>query len=267
MARMRALPTWVGLLGIGVAGLLLMGDAGNAEARRHKRRERRTDECKAPPVVSPADQEKAMRFYDSAVIYWESKEWNRARSDFQNAYNISKLPDFLINLALVSEKQRKFNDSIGYLEGYIDNCPNAPDLDKARQKIEDLRIAQAIEEGKNPPRTVKASLPPWPAIALMASGAGLLIAGVGLGGGAISKSHLISDPDNRTKLWSVDLQDIETAGQRMQTAAFTLDAIGVAALTAGVIWTGVYYAQGNTGLSLALAPRSGGGSAFILGRF
>ena len=53
----------------------------------------------------------------------------------------------------------------------------------------------------------------------------------------------------------------------MQTAAFTLDAIGVAALTAGVIWTGVYYAQGNTGLSLALAPRSGGASAVIIGRF
>ncbi|MBP6608936.1 MAG: hypothetical protein KA258_05075, partial [Deltaproteobacteria bacterium] len=77
-----------------------------------------------------------MRFYDSGVIYWESKEWDRARSDFQNAYNLTKLPDFLLNLALVSEKQRKFNDSIGYLEAYIDNCPKAADLDKARQKVD-----------------------------------------------------------------------------------------------------------------------------------
>ena len=85
----------------------------------------------------------------------------------------TKLPDLLINLALVSEKQGKLNDSIGYLEAYIENCPNAPDLDKARQKIDELKIAIAIEAGKNPTRTVKTSLPPTPAIALMATGAGL----------------------------------------------------------------------------------------------
>lgn len=267
MARMRQFPTWIGVCATGVASFLFFSDLHNAEARRHKRRERHADECKAPPAVPPAEQEKAMRFYDSAVIYWESQDWNRARSDFQNAYNISKLPDFLINLALASERQKKFNDSIGYLESYVDNCPKAADLEKVRQKIDDLRIAQAIEEGKNPPRTVKASLPPWPAMALMGSGAGLLILGIGLGGGAIVRSHEVSSIDNRTKPWSLDLQAVEKEGQRMQTAAFTLDAIGVAALAAGVIWTGVYYAQGNTGLSLALAPRSGGGSAFILGRF
>jgi len=250
-----------------MASLLLLGGEGVAEARRHKRRERRADECKTPPIVSSTDQEKAMRFYDSAVIYWESKEWDRARSDFQNAYNLTKLPDFLINLALVSEKQRKFNDSIGYLEAYIDNCQNAPDLDKARQKIDELRIAQAIEGGNNPPSTVKASLPPWPALALMGTGAGLLIMGIGFGGGAIAKSHLITNPDNRAKWWTTELQDSEASGQRMATAAYALDAIGAATLAAGVIWTGIYYAQGNTGLSLALAPRPGGAGAFVLGRF
>ena len=267
MARTRVLPSWVGLLGIGVASLLLIGGESDAEARRHRRRERHVDEFRTPPAVSSEDKEKAMRFYDSGVIYWESKEWDRARSDFQNAYNLTKLPDFLLNLALVSEKQRKFNDSIGYLEAYIDNCPKAADLDKARQKVDDLRIAQAIEEGKNPPRTIKASLPPWPAIALMASGAGLLIVGAGLGGGAIAQSNYVSDPVHRAKLWSVELQDAESLGLKMQTASYTLDAVGVAALAAGVIWTGVYYAQGNTGLSLAVAPNPGGAGAFVLGRF
>lgn len=265
MSRFRGIPGWARALGIGLFGLLLLGDVGNADARRRSRRERRADECKAPPVVPPQDQEKAMRFYDSALIYWESKEWDRARSDFQNAYNITKLPDFLINLALVSEKQRKFNDSIGYLEAYIDNCPNAPDLEKARQKVDELKIAIALDAGNT--RTVKASLPPTPAIALMATGAGLVIMGIGLGSAALVNAHQVSSPDNRTKWWTQDLQALETSGQRMATAAYALDAVGVAALTAGVIWTGVFYAQGNTGLSLALVPKSGGMGGFVLGRF
>lgn len=267
MARFLGLPSWACALGIGMASLVFVGDAGDVEARRKSSRVRRADECKAPPVVSPQEQDKALGHYDSALTHWESKEWDRARSDFQNAYNITKLPDLLINLALVSKKQGKLNDSIGYLEAYIENCPNAPDLDKARQKIDELKIAIAIEAGKNPTRTVKASLPPTPAIALMATGAGLLIMGIGLGSAALVNSHEVSSPDNRTKWWTQDLQALETAGQRMATAAYTFDAIGVAALTAGVIWTGVFYAQGNTGLSLAIGPKSGGLGAVVLGRF
>ena len=64
--------------------------------------------------------------------------------------------------------------------------------------------------------------------------------GIGLGGAALVNSHEVSSPDNRTKWWTQDLQALETAGQRMATAAYTFDAIGVAALTAGVIWTGVF---------------------------
>jgi hypothetical protein len=101
----------------------------------------------------------------------------------------------------------------------------------------------------------------------MATGAGLLIMGIGLGSAALVNSHEVSSPDNRTKWWTQDLQALETAGQRMATAAYTFDAIGVAALTAGVIWTGVFYAQGNTGLSLAIGPKSGGLGAVVLGRF
>lgn len=74
MARMRALPTWVGLLGIGVAVCsslemqaapkrddISVASVAQTNARPHQSCRRRI-------------QKRPMRFYDSAVIYWESKE-------------------------------------------------------------------------------------------------------------------------------------------------------------------------------------------------
>lgn len=267
MKKLRRLAHLLPCVCVGFVGFWLLGDVQVSEARRRHRRERKADECKPPPTIAQQDQDKAMRFYDSAVIYWESKDWDHARSDFQNAYNITKLPDFLINLALVSERQRKFNDSIGFFESYIDNCPNAADLDKVKQKIDELKIAIAIQAGEKPAGEVKGSLPPIPAIALMAGGGAFLLTGIGLGSGALAQSKQVSAPENRGQAWNSELQGVESSGQKLATSSYVLSAIGGAALAAGVVWTGVYYARGNTGLSLALVPQNNGLGALVLGRF
>ena len=224
MASVRYPTHWVCRLGLVLLGLALLLETGSAEARR-KRRQRRVDECAAPPTITQPEQDKAMRFYDSAVIYWESKDWDRARSDFQNAYNITRLPDFLINLALVAEKQRKFNDAVRFLDDYIEACPRASDLDKVEQKKAEMKISQAIEAGERPAGTVKGSLPPIPAIALMATGAALLITGVGLGSAALATSQQVGSPENRGTPWSAALQAKEVAGQRMATTSYVFDSI------------------------------------------
>ncbi len=191
------------------------------------------------------------------MIYYDTKDYTKAKTEFQNAYDISHLPDFLINLAQVSAKLDQPADAVKYLETYVQECPGAPDAPLARQRIEDLRIAQAIKEGEKPPPT-PLRLPPAPALALMGVGAGLLIVGAGLGGGAIAASKQVGDPANHNTLFNTDLQSAERRGRALEGAAIAFDVLGALSLVSGVAWTASWLYEQKTGLSLALTPRFGG---------
>jgi tetratricopeptide (TPR) repeat protein len=234
-----------------------------AEARRYGRRVRRQDECRITTSPSQGDSDKAKRYYESGVIYYDTKDYAKARTEFQSAYDISKDPEFLINLSAVASKQKLYKDAIGFLEQYIDECPNAPDTFSARQRVDDLRIAEAIEEGEKPPLVKRRRLP-VPALALMGGGLGVLIVGIGLGAGALADAGQIQSPTNQNLVFDSGLQAVETRGKVLEATAITLDVVGGLAIAAGAIWTGVFY-QRRDGLTLSLAPQPGG--ALVLGRF
>ena len=65
------------------------------------------------------------------MIYYDTKDYQKAKSEFQNAYDISHLPDFLINLAQTSAK---LDQPVMRLSILL--CPRmsgAPDAPLARQ--------------------------------------------------------------------------------------------------------------------------------------
>ncbi len=245
--------------------LAIRGDLiPNVFARSYKRREREKYECRPAQAPSSTALEKARRLWESGMIYYDAKEYQKARDDFQTAYEISRLPDFLINLAQVCAKLEQHADAIKYLETYVQECPGAPDVPIARQRIDDLRIAQAIKEGEQPPPRPVLK-PPRPALALLGSGAVLLIIGAGLGGAAIVAGKRVGDVSNQNMVFSVDLQNTERRGRAMEGAAIGLDVIGGLALGVGGIWALSWLYEQKTGMSLTLSPRASG--LALLGRF
>ncbi len=246
---------WVAWLSL--ANGILSDLLPDAQARSYKRREREKYECRPSQEPPNADLDKARRLWESGMIYYDSKEYQKARADFQIAYDLSHLPDFLINLAQVAAKLESYAEAIKYLDTYITECPGSPDVSIAIQRIEDLRVAQAIKEGEKPPPAPR-RLPPKPALALIGSGAALLIVGAGLGGGAIVAGKQVGNPDNHNMLFSPDLQSTERRGKALEGAAIAFDVLGAAAMVTGLAWTASWYYEQKTGMSLALAPSLGG---------
>jgi tetratricopeptide (TPR) repeat protein len=246
---------WVAWLS--VSGCLLGAFLPDAHARAYKRREREKYECRPSQEPASADIDKAQRLWESGMIYYDAKDYQKSRADFQSAYDISHLPDFLINLAQVTAKLELFNEAIKFLEAYIQECPGAPDVPLASQRIEELRIDQGMREGEKP-RPKPVHLPPKGALALMGTGAVLLVVGLGLGGGAILAAHQVSNPANQNMFFSPALQQAEVQGQQLQNAGIACDVLGALALIPGAIWAGAWLYEQKTGMSLTLAPRMGG---------
>lgn len=231
--------------------------ATRVEARKYKQRVRAQDECKTTYTPTQAETDKARRYYESAIIYYDTKDYLKAREEFQGAYDTSKDPEFLINLSAVAAKQQQYKDSIKFLEQYIEQCPNAPDTFAARSRVDDLRIAQAIQEGEKPTQKMTVRLPPTAALALMGAGVGAVIIGAGLGGGALADARRLDNPANQNRVYDAELQGIAARGESLQNAGIVFDVVGGAALAAGIIWTLVWNHQ-RDGLSLTLAPKPGG---------
>ena len=229
----------------------------NAEARSYKKRERSTYECRPSQELPNADLDKARRLWESGMIYYDSKEYSKSRADLQVAYDISHVPDFLINLAQVCSKLEMYADAIKHLEAYIQECPGAPDVPIASQRIEELRVSLALKEGSKPPPTQR-RLPPTASLFLVGAGAAMLIVGAGLGGAAIAAGKQVGNPANQNMIFSPDLQTAERRGMQMQGAAIALDVIGAVTLVTGGSWALSWLYEQKTGMSLSLAPRGAG---------
>jgi len=258
MRRVRPVPFLVGIWAVwfSLTGCLLEEFLPQAHARPYKRREREKFECRPSQEVANADLETARRHWESGQIYYDAKEYAKARADFQSAYEITHLPDFLINLAQVCAKLEQYPDAIHYLETYIQECPGAPDVPVASQRIAELRIAQAIKEGEKPPAKMT-RMPPKPALSLLGGGAALLIIGAGLGGGAIAAAHEVGNSANHNTVFSPELQSAERRGRALEGAAIAFDVVGALSLGAGAAWMLSWYYEQKT-MSLALSPRPGG---------
>jgi tetratricopeptide (TPR) repeat protein len=228
-----------------------------ARKREYQQRERDKYECRPAQEAGTADIEKARRLWESGMIYYDAGELQKARTNFQSAYDISRLPDFLINLAKVSAKLELYIDATKFLEAYVQECPGAPDAPMARQRIEELRIAQALKEGTKPP-PAPTRLPPKLAIALMVGGGVALIVGIGLGGATLAAAKQVGNAANHNRVFDPSLQAAERRGQAMAAPGLMLDVLGGVALVSGGAWSLAWLYEQKTGLTLtAGSARSG----------
>jgi tetratricopeptide (TPR) repeat protein len=201
----------------------------------------------AAPEPSAAEQEAAANHYQSGVSFFQSGNYAAARAEFEAAYQLTRYPDLLFNLAKVAEQQSRTDDEVRYLDEYLATSPK--DADEVRARLAKIR---------RPAR--KQRLPPTAAMILAGGGVAALIIGIGCGGGAIAAARTVGDPANQGQPFSADLLNTQQSGIQLSRAAIAFDVIGGTALAAGGAWIGYWLYKrrdakpATAGVQTALRP-------------
>lgn len=192
----------------------------------------------APPqpggqkALTPEEEAAAQQHYQSGVAFFQAANYPAARAEFEAAYQLTHLPDFLYNLAKVAEKQARTDDEERYLKEYL--ATNPADASEVRARLEVIQQAKPVSYPK---------LPPTPALALVGAGVGALIIGIACGGASLAAANTVADPANSGKPFTAELFNTQQTGMQLNSAAIALDVIGGAALAAGGAWIGYWLYQ------------------------
>ncbi len=88
----------------------------------------------------------ARRHFESGAAYLEESDYDNALQAFQKAYDLSKRPEILLNIATVQERKGAFAEAVSALKQFSSVAPPGdPHLDATKVRIENLekRIADA----------------------------------------------------------------------------------------------------------------------------
>ena len=115
--------------------------------------------------------ELARRHFESGAAYLQESDYGSALSAFQKAYELSKRPEILLNIATVQERQGNLADAVASLERYLEAAPQGEHAETVRIRIANLK--KRMEAEAQPPKAAPAEpqpaapqpAPPPPAVA------------------------------------------------------------------------------------------------------
>ena len=203
-----------------------------------------TAQAGAPGQPSQLEQQAAQQHYQAGVMFFEAQNWSAARAEFEAAYQLTKYPDLLYNLAKIAEKQGRTADEVRYLDEYL--AGNPPDAEQVRARLQVIRPATPAE--KKPL--------PWGAIGLLAGGGAALIIGFACGGAALAAADTVASSSNSGKPFTSDLFATQERGKQLSSAAIAFDVIGGVALAAGAGWLGYWLYQRHKANATPPAPKT-----------
>lgn len=207
----------------------------------------------------PATVQAAQRHFDSGVQFYAAGDYESARIEFEAGFRLSKLPDFLVNLCKVAERQNRPEDAVRYCEQYLRLRPDDADV---RQRLERLRSG-TVETVSSPPvpaaaspsmtaataQPANASLPvplvstkqrppvPKPALGFLIGGSALLAAGIGTGAAA-----LFTQREAEAGPFFEDFGALQRRGKALNVMAISFSVVGGVAAAAGGGWL-VYWSH------------------------
>jgi tetratricopeptide (TPR) repeat protein len=88
----------------------------------------------------------ARRHFESGAAYLEQSESESALREFTKAYELSKRPEILINIATVHERLGNLAGAITALEGYLAAAPDGELAETTRLRLENLKKREAEEK-------------------------------------------------------------------------------------------------------------------------
>jgi tetratricopeptide (TPR) repeat protein len=241
-------------------------------------------------AAQPAGDTKAeaeKRFQHAESLY-KGGDYLAAAGEYQAAYELSKLPGLLYNVAqsyrLGGEKQKAVDAYRLFLERAPDHQLAAVargHLEALERELAAARTAQPApaEPAEPAPGTQSELTAAAPAAApapgrglriagLVTAGAGLVALGAALHYGieARKASDAISDNDEG---WTDSLLDRYDEGEAAETRMFVLSGVGAAALvTGGVLYyLGRRAGQAEASVTVGALPAAGGAAAVVRGAF
>lgn len=241
------------------------------------------------------DRKDAQLAYEQAETHYAVGEFGKAVTEYKRAYELSKAPALLFNIAQALRLDGKDEDALYFYETYLrleSSPPNRADVethianlkraiaerkdreraeaDRASAEADRRRLEAEIEARHARAHEARAqaelarSAPPPRRRNRVLEAAGLITAGVGaaaVGGGVYLALRAKDQFDtvNATETWSAELDGTLDAAQRHRTQAIVLSAVGGSALVGG----GILYFLGRRGSvvqerALSVAPTRGG---------
>lgn len=206
--------------------------------------------AKPSTIASPEVMQAARRHYTSGNEALGRSDLDTARGEFEQAYLLLPLPEFLLALSNVAEKQERTEEAIRYAEQYLAAVPRGTDTTAVQVRIDALkaRRPRTTTETVAPSVPVDSSRVPslWPPIAVSATGVALIIVAGGLGGASHAAAAKLTDPALAGTMFTMDLLDTYNYGKTTNAAAVSIGVIGGVVLAGGLGWLGyVLYQRRN----------------------
>jgi tetratricopeptide (TPR) repeat protein len=85
-----------------------------------------------------SSDELARRHFDSGAAYLQESDYENALKAFEKAYELSKRPAILINIATVEERRGNLDGAIAALRKYLELEPNGEHAETTRLRLQNL---------------------------------------------------------------------------------------------------------------------------------
>jgi tetratricopeptide (TPR) repeat protein len=222
----------------------------------------------------------ARRHFESGVAYLVESDYDNALKAFEKAYELSKRPDLLLNIATVHERTSQLGPAIDALQRYLAAAPEGEQADTVRLRLANLEKRKA-EQDKNeavekqrapiPPTSKEPARPaPAPPSAAVAPGPNRLPAIIAFGAGGLALTGAIvtgamaqSEYNSVEKSCSPDCdQDDISSGKQLALISTVLTGAAVVGAGVGlVLWFGDDEKPSQGRLHLTGAAHAHGASA------
>lgn len=90
----------------------------------------------------------ARRHFESGAAYLEESDYDNALKAFEKAYELSKRPEILLNVATVHERRGDLPAAVAALQGYLQAAPDGEHAETAKLRIQNLD--KRIQEQQKP---------------------------------------------------------------------------------------------------------------------
>src|SRR5262245_7648948 len=97
----------------------------------------------------PSADDLARRHFDSGAAYLQESDYENALKAFQKAYELSKRPAILINIATVEERRGNLDGAIQALKSYLELEPNGEHVETTKLRLQNLE-KRASEQAPPP---------------------------------------------------------------------------------------------------------------------
>ncbi len=121
----------------------------------------------APPASAQSSSDDlARRHFESGVAYLEESDYDSALVAFQKAYDLSKRPEILLNLATVQERKGDLTAAVAALHAYLDAAPEGEHMTTVKLRLQNLDKRRTEQAERKPAPAEPPPAPPPPTTAV-----------------------------------------------------------------------------------------------------